>query len=411
MARSRGQRPHTASRSRPAEPDPRGSTHHIARRMELEENLGQITAAVGRVCLRFKNAPEAPPPPQGQIFAKCTFVGRGASFFVPTPPAADGDAPAAAAVDNAAGSLLLPSPSVQSEPVDFVNGAIGSSRAEEEGSAAAGVDVVTSDHGDDPNKSVAAAAADVDAGVVVVDVGFSLDTVKFGLDEPDLSMLDTTEIKIDMCLCGDTETIIGTASVRVSSILSGKNEWTEELALGTYTAKDTEAAGGADEPDVKPTADAVDNDDDGAATTTATVQDVSPGPLEFGGATSTVRVTLLTNDDTADYTLGAGSLWTDGAEIVGVPEGWKVVPPPETEHSAWNEAIAQTLAGVITTYSVLYDTTAVCAFCDMACSLFSVFTASQGKSPAIYRSAAGGHSTRLLFAAVMSVHCGDRLPM
>lgn len=339
MVRSRGQCPHQSvspCRTRPAR------KHLPYRRMELEENLGQITAAVGRVCLRFKNAPETPPPPQGQIFAKCTFVGGGASFFVPTPPAADGDAPAAA-VDNAAESLLPPSPSVQSEPVALAKAAVTSSRGEEE-SSAVGVDVVTSDHDDDPHKS-AAVAADVDAGVFVVDIGFSLDTIKFGLDEPDLSVLNTTEIKIDLCLCGDTETIIGTASVRVSSILSGNNEWTAELALGTYAARETGAAGGTDEPDGKPATEAVDDEHNGAATTTVIVQDVSPGPLEFGGATSTVRVTLLTNDDTADYTLGAGSLWTDGAEIVGVPEDWKVVPPPETERSAWNDAIAQILAG------------------------------------------------------------------
>lgn len=308
--------------------------------MDLEENLGQITAAVGRVCLRFKNSPEGPPPPQGQLFVKCAFVGRGGSLFVPTPPAADSEA--AAVVDNAAGSLLPPPPSVQSEPVDIVKATI-TPRAEEERSAEVGV----SDHDDDPNIS----AADV-AEVVVVDVDFSLDTARFGLAEPALSMLDTTEIKIDLCLCGsggaggDAETIIGTASVRVSSILSGKNEWTDELTLGTYVAEVEAATEGKNEPDGTTLAEIIDGDGDGAATTTAVVaQDLSPGPLEFGGSTSTMRVTLLTNDDTADYTLGAGSLWTDGAEIMGVPEGWKVVPPPETERSAWNDAIAQTLAG------------------------------------------------------------------
>lgn len=310
--------------------------------MEVEESLGQITAAIGRVCLRFKNAPEAPPP-KGQIFAKCTFLGRGSSFFVPAPPAADGEA-LAAPVDNVTGSELMPPPIVQSEPVDMTKAAITSSQAEER--SAAGV-VVISDHGDDLNTSAAAdVEADVDAGVVLVDVGFSLDTAKFGLDEPTLSMLDTTDIKIDLCLCDDTETKIGTASIRVSSILSGKNEYTHELALGKYVAEEAGAARGVDKPDGALAAEAADGGDEGAATDAAVVvQDVSPGPLEFGGSTSTMRVTLLTNDDTADYTLGAGSLWTDGAEITGVPEGWKVVPPPETERSAWNDAIAQTLAG------------------------------------------------------------------
>ena len=60
-----------------------------------------------------------------------------------------------------------------------------------------------------------------------------------------------------------------------------------------------------------------------------------------------MRVTLGTDDDTADYTMGGGSLWTDGAEVSGVPEAWKVRPPPETDRSSWNDAIAQLLAGRI----------------------------------------------------------------
>lgn len=319
--------------------------HLSYRGMELDGNVGQITAAVGHVCLRFKNVPEGPPPPQGQIFAKCTFLGRGASFFVPTPAAADGEPPAAA-VDNTPGSLPPMPPSVQSEPVDMANASITSSRAEEERSAA-GVDAAR-DHDDDSRKSAdadgAAAVADVDARVVVVDVGFSLDTVKFGLDEPVLSMLNTTEIKIELCLCGEMETIIGIASIRVASILDGNNKWTEDLALGKYVAEEPGATGGTDESDGTLAAEGSDCDEGGTTTTTAVVvQDASQGPLEFGGSTSTMRVTLLTNDDTADYTLGAGSLWTDGAEITGVPEGWKVVPPPETERSAWHDAIARAL--------------------------------------------------------------------
>lgn len=316
--------------------------------MDAEEKLGQITAAVGRVCLRFKQEPEAPPP-QGYVFVKCSFVGRGGPLFVPITPGTDGEAPAA--VDNPAGSPLSSPPLVQSEAVDIASAATTSPT--EEGGAA----VVGGDDGDtnevDATTVADAVVADT-ASVVTVDMGFSLDTIKFDLAEPVLSMLDATEIKIELCFRGsigsadDTETVVGTAYARVADILSGKSEWTDELSLGTYSATTSEevAAEGKHEADGTTTAEAIDNDDDVPATGAAVaVQDTSLGLLEFGGSTSTMRVTLLTNDDTADYTVGAGSLWAGGAEVTGVPEGWKIVPPPETERSAWNESIAQILAG------------------------------------------------------------------
>lgn len=294
--------------------------------MDADEKLGSITAAVGRVCLRFKNGPEAPSP-HGHVFAKCTFVGRGVSLFAPAP--ANAEAPAA---DSVPGSL--PPPVMQSEAFDIETATVAS--LDEDSSAAVVVD------------------GDGHAAPVVVDLGFSLDTTKFDLTEPTLSMLASTEIKIDLCLRGgagaadDTETVvIGSACVGVGAILCGKNEWTDELTLGVYTgglpgegpAEKNKAGGHA-------VSAAFDNEvEDAAAANAVSTQDASPGPLEFGGSTSTMQVALFTNDDTADYTVGAGSLWADGAEITGVPEGWKVVPPPETERSAWNESIAQTLAG------------------------------------------------------------------
>lgn len=326
--------------------------------MDAEENLGQITAAVGRVCLRFKQEPEAPPP-QGHVFVKCSFVGRGGPLFVPTTPGADGEAPAV--VDNAAGSLLPPPPSVQSEAVDIIVQTATASPTEESGAAAVGDD----DANEKDDAAVAGAAVTDTAHVVVVDVGFSLDTIKFDLAEPVLSMLDATEVKIELCFRGsagsggdDKEAVIGTAYVRVAAILSGGNEWTDELTLGTYPAMASEEAAA----EGKNESDAVDDDDDVPATGAAVaVQDVSLGPLEFGGSTSTMQVMLFTNDDAADYMVGAGSLWVDGAEVTGVPEGWKVVPPPETQRSAWNESIAQILAGASTYVEDLQNRFKQCA--------------------------------------------------
>ncbi|CAM9278013.1 unnamed protein product [Scytosiphon promiscuus] len=308
--------------------------------MNKEDKPGQITAAVGRVHLRLKKATE---PPQGQLFARCEFIGRGGSFFVPTPPAAaEGRAPAEAG--NAPGSPPAPTLSAQSKLVDIIEGNT-TSKEEERNSAPVEIDGVAGD---------ATVSSPIPKDVIVVDVGFRLDTTKFDLTEHNLSILNSTEVKIQLCLCtgdgaagiaaDDAATVIGVASVQVAAILRGQNEWTDELALGTYVPQaqpDTEHPEEGGETQ--------DNGELGVASaevgSPATSPDLSPGPLEFGGSTSTVRVTLLTNDETADYTVGAGSLWADGAEVTGVPEGWKVVPPPETERSAWNETIANILSG------------------------------------------------------------------
>lgn len=74
-------------------------------------------------------------------------------------------------------------------------------------------------------------------------------------------------------------------------------------------------------------------------------EDTSAGLLRYGGSTSGLRVSLTTDDDTADYTVGGGLLWVAEAEVVGIPEEWKVQPPPDLEHVARNDAIAQLLAG------------------------------------------------------------------
>ncbi|CAM9893670.1 unnamed protein product, partial [Ectocarpus fasciculatus] len=290
--------------------------------MDNKESLGQITAAFGRISLRFKNGPEEPLP-QGQVFAKCAFVGRGESFFVPTPPAADGQAPPV--VEKGAGSPQTLPLSVQSEPVDITEAVTSQTEQDEDN---VGNDNVPT------------------ANIVVVDLGFNLDTAKFDLVEDVLSMLDATVINIELCLRhggsgvgAEVETaVIGTASVRVAAILSGENEWTNELALGAYTASPLPDAENSEEI-------VAEESKEPGLTDNAAIHDTSSGLLEFGGSTSTIRVTLLANDDTADYTVGAGSLWTNGAEVTGVPEGWKVVPPPETERSAWNDAIAQSLSG------------------------------------------------------------------
>lgn len=301
--------------------------------MNEEDKFGQVTAAVGCVRLRFKKATE---PPHGRLFVKCDFVGRGGSFFVPTPPAAiEGKAPAE--VGNTPGCPATLPLSVQSKLVDITE---ASATSQDEGKNSAQVDF-------DNVAGDATGLSPLPTDVVVVDVDFTLETTKFDLTEQNLSILSTTEIKLQLCLCiggDDAETVVGTASVPVADVLGGRNEWTDELALGTYvappqpdaeTSKKEESAQRKDELDEEST----------EIGTGATVQDMSVGPLEFGGSTSTMRMTLLTNDETADYTVGAGSLWADGAEVTGVPEGWKVVPPPETERSAWNETIASILSG------------------------------------------------------------------
>lgn len=315
----------------------------------MEKDPGQITVAVGRVCLRFKNKADAK---NGQVFVKCVFAGEGSSLFVAR-PASTGSGQETPGADSTA---LLPPPTAQSEPVG-ITAAV--SQALEEGAAAAAVGEAVDDAGAGDTAAATPAVGAAAAAAAVTDIGFSLDSTKFDLTEQNLSLLENTVIKIELCMrggCAGSEdaadiVVIGTVGVKIASVLRGENQWTADLALGTYTptpplADPTllpvdESSQEAGIGELTPTTESAvrkEGDDD--------AEDTSAGPLEYGGSTSTIRVTLATDDDTADYTLGAGSLWTDGAEVGGVPEGWKVRPLPETERSSWNDAIAQILAGI-----------------------------------------------------------------
>lgn len=306
----------------------------------MEEEPGQITAAVGQVHLRFKKSPE---PKGQQVFVKCTFAGRGAPIFLPpnTTTAVDGAGEPAMASEAAAAQQ-----EVKSEPVDIVPMCqVVEGRADE---GAREVAVVGDTDNGAEEKHVSETAGATTA--VVVDMGFSVASTKFDLTEANLSMLDTTAIKMEVFVRGDggsSETAVGAVTVRVTDVLRGKNEWTEELALGAYNVPEAlDAATPHDTPhDPLEDAEGQDGREPLLCEEQEQAVDASPGLLEFGGSTSTMQVTMVTDDGTADYTLGAGSLWADGAQIVGVPEEWRALPPPETERSSWHDAIVQILAG------------------------------------------------------------------
>lgn len=312
-----------------------------------EDEPGQITAAVGRACLRFKNVSEL----EGQkLFVKCSFPGRGTSIFVPSIDDPGEPAAASTAAVVPPDNTFVPLRSVQSAPVDIV---VVSSQPEKE-SGVPDIGIENAGPGT-PRNDADTKEIDWEKSLTSIDLGFTLDSTKFGLTEANLSSLENTEMQIELCLHGvdGTETVVGAATARVANVLRGKNKWCDNLPLGTYShlvqaAFDTKNSEGE--------TDAVNNSKEGAdaeghgevviTDKQAALVDASLGPLEFGGSTSTVCVTLLTDDGTSDYTVGGGSLWTDGAEVAGVPEGWKIQPPPETEHSGWNDAIAQILAGI-----------------------------------------------------------------
>lgn len=317
-----------------------------------EDEPGQITAAVGRACLRFKNLSEL----EGQkLFVKCSFPGRGTSIFVPSID--DPGEPAAASIAAVVplDSTLVPPRTVQSAPVGIV---VVSSQPEKE---SGGPDIGIENAGvETPQNDADAKDCEREKSLTSIDLGFTLDSTKFDLTEANLSQIENTEMHIELCLHGvdGTETVLGAATARVANVLRGKNKWCDNLSLGTYshlvqTAADTKTS--EEETDAANSssvgADAEGHDEVVITEKQAALVDASLGLLEFGGSTSTVCVTLLTDDGTSDYTVGGGSLWTDGAEIAGVPEGWKIQPPPETEYSGWNDAIAQILAGILNVMS------------------------------------------------------------
>lgn len=294
----------------------------------MEEEPGQLTAAIGHVCLLFKDPSES----KGQVFVKFTVSGRGASIILPSPPAdGAGEQPVA---DNATSPLAR---SVLSEAVN-----IDSLSQMEEKQAA-----VDFSGAADTADEVQKAATKSTGGATVVDMRFSLESTKFDLTEHNIAMLETTEATIELCLSNGAgngaETVIGTATVSVADVLKGVNTWTADLALGKYPLPESDVSPIVD--DTVEGSEAGQGDGEVVEGQGSAAKDCSPGPLKFGGSTSTMRITLMTNDDTADYTVGGGSLWTDCAEITGFPEEWRVRPPPETEHSCWNDAISKMLAG------------------------------------------------------------------
>lgn len=305
----------------------------------MEDELGQIVVAVSDISLRFKNPNDA----NGQVFVTCKPIGRGASIFLPSAPA-DGVEGGHASVSNGAStSPSSPLPKLSSDPVEIVT---------PESNEAAASDIACADDDDVDGGRNSAVAESAATQTTVVNVNYTLISTKFEITEQNLSLLEVTEVDIAVSLraigSGDgADVVVGNVTVRIADILRGHNAWGEALGLGTRNAAVSDA------PMVSPDGDSKGNADDTKVDGIAeedglvskTVEDTSPGPLEFGGSTSTLRVALTTDDDTADYTVGAGSLWTDGADITGVPEGWTVQPPPGTERSGWNDAIAHTLAG------------------------------------------------------------------
>lgn len=213
-------------------------------KMEPEPEPGQITASIGRLCLRFKDPTEAN---RAQAFVKCTFVGLGASLFSlrPTPEAGE-FAPAAPLLQAAGAPVLekakaLSSWSIESKPVDIIFPIV------EEGAITN--DSRTGDKARDEQTSVkgggaAAVKAGVAAGVTIVDMGLRFQSKKFTLNEENLSKLGATQIKMEVCMRGDGGadnsaavagvTVIGNATARVVNVLQGRNEWSHTLALGEF---------------------------------------------------------------------------------------------------------------------------------------------------------------------------------
>lgn len=297
----------------------------------METENGQITVAVSLVCLRFKNLSDYV---GHRVFIRCTFLGHGASIFLPSPPISSTTKP------RKHDDIPAPLHMVESEPVEITNfsGVEGDGSPEVDGSPPR-----DTEEGADTQSEAPA----LDASTTIK-TDFSLDSTKFGLTEASFSELETTEAQLEVILLTEngTKTVIGANSVPIANILRGENIWTDELALGTYDVPAVNNADPAESASIDPETDA---GGDGLTATEKSpiVEDTSAGPLEFAGSTSTMRVTFMSDDDTADFTVGAGSLWMDGAKITGVPESWKIEPPPGTAPSSWNSTIVEILAGEV----------------------------------------------------------------
>lgn len=199
---------------------------------------GQISASVGKVCLLFKDPAIVA---GGQVLVKCTFdssSGDASILFPNSNPAAHSE-PVLAGSDNNVVTTPLP---IESEPVDITLPLTQRTDTTDQPKDKAGNDGDGATTGDTDAEQMAAAKTPT-ADAVVVDLGFSFQSVKFALTEDNMSKLGTTEMKIEVCMKGGGEgesaggggvTVIGSATVRIGDVLQGKNTWNSNLALGKY---------------------------------------------------------------------------------------------------------------------------------------------------------------------------------
>ncbi|CAM9230645.1 unnamed protein product [Discosporangium mesarthrocarpum] len=294
-------------------------------------DTGQITVAVGKAKLFFKSSPTC----EQELFVKFSFDGLAGSIFLPA--------------DQEDRSATLRSQAAVIPPVSSPQG---------EDETAGGWTPTAS----------------------TVDIGFRHTSSNFELSQGELSKLTSSLVTVEVwtLLPGDDagETLVGSTSIDLMNVLQGVNEWSGTLPLGRYDPpasfsrigegqstdegrskegsiegqRDAEAGrpstgdgngrgGGNELTDVAESHDSI-----GIGNSASVATDESPGLLQFGGSTSTIHVTLQTDDDTADYTVGGGLLWTDGARVTCLPEEWKMTPSPETDHAVWHQSIADKLA-------------------------------------------------------------------
>ncbi|CAM9213823.1 unnamed protein product, partial [Choristocarpus tenellus] len=184
--------------------------------------------------------------------------------------------------------------------------------------------------------------------VVTVEGGFQWISTKFELNDGELSKVATSATTLEVWIRGvgkdEEDTLLGSCSIQLFSVLQGRNECSSILPLGCYVQPPAIAASEPQETDESESGRQVQREEDQAEETEQEV-DESPGLLQVQGSTSTMQVTLLTDDDTADYTVGGTLVWTESARVTGLPEAWKFSPNPETERSEWQEKIAEKLAG------------------------------------------------------------------